>query len=541
MSELAQKFMSLFAGLDRSYGTYQVVSTTEKGKHVGDERSIKTRHGKVTLDLWERHLVGEQSLGIVPIRDDATCVFGAVDVDEYSMDLAQFVSKISAMNLPVVPCRTKSGGVHLYMFASEPIEAKLMRDRLMDIRRALGPPAAQDHQYEIFPAQEQLVSENDSGCWINMPYFDSIGGHREGERYALTLDGGPIPVEEFLSFAEGVKRPRSFFLDPIVKFAESPFHDGPVCLQRIAEEDGWVDGQWQTLMFSAAIYCRRSAGNQWKEKLYQIHSQVSPRPETVEDIESVIQSVSRKPAYRYKCKQEPLVSHCDGSLCRTRPFGVGRDGSHDQGDGGGDGAGGEKQNETFPRLGQLRKLLTDPPVWFWDTVAGRTIQLNTAELQSPRLFQMRCMEVMNNMPIMPNSNTWTTFVNQAMGRVLEIEAPPDASDEGQLWEMLEKFCTGRVQAQSRKEILLGKPWTSEGTTWFRMQDFKKYCDKNRFKSRVLDSNLLGAYFHTRGLKKQSTLLDAKTKKSANIWGVSEFAPTPDMDVPESVGKDDTPF
>ena len=47
--------------------------------------------------------------------------------------------------------------------------------------------------------------------------------------------------------------------------------------------------------------------------------------------------------------------------------------------------------------------------------------------------------------------------------------------------MLESFCTDRAQAQTREELLLGKPWTDEGRTYFRLRDILDYCSRHNFK------------------------------------------------------------
>jgi hypothetical protein len=292
-------------------------------------------------------------------------------------------------------------------------------------------------------------------------------------------------------------------------------------------------------MYATAVYCHKAAPDTWREKLRDMNRALCSPPLSDSEVDGIAGSVAKKKSYKYKCRQEPLSSHCDSKMCRLRSFGVGRDG---QGDGGGTGEGNTgAANESFPRLGQLRMLKTVPPIWFWDTMSGRTIELTTEELQSPRLFQKRCIEAVKLCPTMPNQQTWQTLVNQALSTALDIEAPEDSSDEGQVWEQLEKFCTGKVQAQSAKEILLGKPWTVDAVTWFRLSDFKRHLDQQRFRGDMMKTNNLAAMFHKRGLKKKFITLDAKSKKGANIWGVCSFVEQPEMDVPESITGEDTPF
>ena len=92
------KIWELFAGLDRAYGTYQV---TEKDgeKLAGKGRTLQL---PVTPDIWELHLSGERSLGIIPIRDDNTCQFAAIDIDTYPLDHDELEAKIESLGLPLV-------------------------------------------------------------------------------------------------------------------------------------------------------------------------------------------------------------------------------------------------------------------------------------------------------------------------------------------------------------------------------------------------------------------------------------------------------
>ena len=535
-----ERMKKLFDGLDRVYGRYRVTTVKANGKHVGEGDNVGTRIGKVDLNLWQGHLDGVQGIGIVPIRDDATCVFGAIDVDDYSlgqMGLATIVKKVDGLGLPLVPCRTKSGGCHLYLFSSEPVEAKLFRERLAEMSAALGTAGS-----EIFPKQEAIVSEKDCGSWINMPYFQGL----EGNRYALKLNGDAIPFDEFLDFAEGMRRPRSFFEEQLI-FAADTFSDGPPCLERCMQEGLFNEGSGQRniLMFNAGVYARTKHKDDWEDQLVILNNNVFVPPYNKPETNAVIKSLAGKSKYRYQCKIEPLSSRCDGKLCRARANGVGRNGERAGTDGGGGDPGAVApggENESMPRLGQLRMLKTVPPVWFWDTVSGRTIELTTEQLQSPRLFQARCMECVRLCPTMPDQQTWQKLVNKALAHCMEIDAPEDSSDEGQVWELLEKFCSGKVQAQTKKEVLVGKPWTDKGVTWFRMGDFRKFLDQQRFRGDMTQVHNLAALFHTRGLKKTfMDMSEGKERKGANVWGVESFSERPEMDVPDSITDGDSPF
>ncbi len=204
-------FAALFSGHDRFHGLYDnVIERQDNGKIKGKDNLTVRR--PVTAELYERHLAGLNGLGICPIHADSTATFGAVDLDVYDgLSHADLVNKLARLNLPAVVCRSKSGGAHCYLFASEPIPAALMRARLKEIASALGHDSA-----EIFPVQATITA-GDCGGWINLPYFNGM----LAARYAVGLDG-PMSPEEFVQYAESVRRPLSGFETPLQPSARVP-------------------------------------------------------------------------------------------------------------------------------------------------------------------------------------------------------------------------------------------------------------------------------------------------------------------------------
>jgi hypothetical protein len=121
---------SRFRGLDRAHGHY----TPAKGKKPGSDKldgKAATLQKPLTLALFQQHIAGAYGLGVIPVTDDATCCWGAIDIDRYSgLDFAAVEVQITRLSLPLIPVRSKSGGVHLYLFCSVPIRAELVRAKL---------------------------------------------------------------------------------------------------------------------------------------------------------------------------------------------------------------------------------------------------------------------------------------------------------------------------------------------------------------------------------------------------------------------------
>ena len=81
MKDLVKRFLDIFDGLDRAYGTYQINSKRVDGKQLGDAVTLKK---PVNEALWLGHLTGKTAIGIIPIKDNSCCKFGAIDIDVYA-------------------------------------------------------------------------------------------------------------------------------------------------------------------------------------------------------------------------------------------------------------------------------------------------------------------------------------------------------------------------------------------------------------------------------------------------------------------------
>ena len=180
---MLERFIKIFSGLERAYGVSKVDAQIIDGKKVKSQSFVKRE--KVTPQLWQDHLDGkEPSLGIIPIRDDNKCTWGCIDIDSYAgFDHQKLINKIKLLHLPLIVFRSKSGGAHVFLFATEATDAKIMRDKLFEVRAVLGFANS-----EVFPKQIELRSHEDTGNFLNLPYFNQ----KQTLRYAF-LENGQLP------------------------------------------------------------------------------------------------------------------------------------------------------------------------------------------------------------------------------------------------------------------------------------------------------------------------------------------------------------
>lgn len=455
--------MNRFAGLPRAYGIYQITEEKESGKKVG--KAI-TKREPVTEELWQGHLEGKQGIGIVPVRDDGTCVFGAIDIDSYkNFDVVLLAQKVSQLKIPLAAVRSKSGGCHLYLFANEPVQASLMRTRLGEFAKALGYPTA-----EIFPKQDKIDAErNDVGGWINQCYF-AAGG--TCTRFMVMPDGRGLSAVDFLAHADGLAQDPSFFNQPFkVENRDAYFPEGPPCLQSLVQIQ-MADGNRNNGLLNVAMYLKKAFPDDWKKKVYEYNQLFFEPPLGDAEIDnSIIRSVARK-NYRYTCGREPIQALCNSAVCRTRRYGVGFEErqipKEDK----------EKSDEMaiagMPVFGQLKYMRTEPPRWLLE-VGGHDVQLTTEELVTPRAFQKRVVECALIMMPIPSQAGWQRIVEDLLNHSMEIDVPQgDNTVASDFWELIEKYLTTKAPAQKKEQVAGGAPWTEDGYTWFNISGFKKF-------------------------------------------------------------------
>lgn len=488
---LAEQFLQLFAGLQRSHGIYVVPAGAQgggKGK-LHNTSWARTVQKQVTEQLWEQHLVGTIGLGIVPIRDDATCLFGAVDVDVYPLDLKALAVRVHTLGLPLICCRTKSGGAHLYLFLSEPTPPPLLRAKLREFSNALGFKP----DTEIFPKQERLTSDS-AGSWINMPYQ---AGSRS-TRYALGPDGNALTPEQFIEYAHA----KAITQDQLTSFEittedNDDFEGGPPCLQTLAVK-GF--GNWQNNgLFSIAVFLRKKYGDAWTSHLNEYNQRYLDPPCSEQEVKNVIKSINKKKGYFYKCKDEPICSVCDKKTCKTREFGIG-----------------QLPTSNGLLFGPLTKIETDPPTYVW-AINNTDIKLSVKELTRQNLFHDQIIHQLDIWPIVIQPTAWRKIVEDALANIKTVPVPDDATHEGQFWEHVQAFCTSRAIAKSWDEMLLHKPYTENGITHFCAIDLLQFLHQKKFNS--IDEKIIYIWMLTKGVKHHERVLKGKPTK---YWSIPAF-------------------
>lgn len=446
--QTAERLMALFTGSEVCHGTY---SPPDKSPPVGGKVEIKTTartlREPATLLHWLDHVNGVKPLGIAPLREDGTCLWGCVDIDKYDLVLGNLAAKLDTLGVPMHLGRSKSGGAHVFVFLDRPAPALSLQRWLREVAARLGYA-----QSEVFPKQSALLRERgDLPNWMIMPYFgDTMPVLRSG--------GGEYTLEEFLRAAERGRLPVDMLDLPVAaERSDVDLSDGPPCLQHLAAE-GFGEGSRNNGLMALGVYAKKKWPEEWESRLEELNNQLMSPPLTSEEVLSLKRSLRRRD-YHYKCRDQPLVSHCNSNLCRLRKFGVG-------------------DSDQMPTISSLSMLETEPPIWFVD-VGEERLELSTDELTDYRRFHKVCIErLLKAYPLM-NMNDWNGELSRALTAVIKLEGPPDALKGGAFKEELEEFLTNRQRGKRVEDLLSGRPWedTKTGRHYFRLRDFQTRIER----------------------------------------------------------------
>ena len=447
------KFKSIFEGLKIAYGQYQKGERGENGKQKGKAFIVRKQ---ITDDLWKNHIEGKgAALGIIPITESNTCKWGCIDIDEYNLNHHDLISRIRNLKLPLVVCRSKSGGAHVFLFTKDFVPAIRMQKTLKKMAKSLGHEGC-----EIFPKQtEILVERGDTGNFLNLPYYNGTSGLR----YALDDNGKAASLESFYSMYDKYVQDKLEEIKVEETKVLDAFPDGPPCLNKLAIQ-GFGEGARNNALFNIAVYYKQAKPDSWQDELVKANQNYVNPPLSNGEVQQLIKSVSRKGYDKYRCKDAPINAVCQSGLCRTKRFGVGY---------------GE---EEMPVLGSLTKYTSKPPQWFLNVNEDR-IELKSEQLYSAPLFALACLDQANLVIPVPKPKDWKQYyLKPLLQSIQEVEPLQSLDPVNEIMDLLQDWTTNRQNARTLDDIFNKLPYTDDKReyTYFRMDDFFNFCKKNNW-------------------------------------------------------------
>lgn len=447
-----KRFANLFQGLKRAHGVFEITGKDEtKNKITGRAKTVAQ---EPKLANFKLHLAGDRGIGIVPINEDNQCYFGAIDIDIYEgLGIEKLHATIRDFNLPLIPCTTKSGGIHLYVFFSEPISAKIVYDKLSEWSILLGYPGV-----EIFPKQIMLASENDTGNWLNMPYFDG----NKTNRYALSTKNTRLSLEEFLDLAEE-KRLTLEDLNNIKIPQNKEFEGAPPCLKVLISR-GIPSGSRNKGLFALGTFYKLKYADNFADYVDKANQKYFQPPLPSQEVTDIVRSL-RKKDYFFSCKDSLLADICNKRICVQEKYGITQDNA-----------------ALDVAIDSLTKVSTDPPSWYI-SVNGKRLECDTTkDLLSQAAFQIKCVDSLHIFPRNIRAPVWRQMMCDLLTNVETIDAPEDANEGGMIDDFMSSFIEERHMKNSNREsdLLLGRPYIKDGKVYFRSSDVIKYLKRQGF-------------------------------------------------------------
>lgn len=430
----AKRFILLFKGKSNTY----VKNLLPKEKPAKGEKiktTITNEKGKVDDTLIMRHLSGEFGVGICPVNTEGKCYLGVIDIDYYKGRIRKVLDFIRDYQLPLLPFRSKSGGLHVYLFLSKAVSAKKMRETLEAIVKSFSLDKLYGKEkVEIFPKQDK-VTEDGFGSSITLPYFNADNPYT----YLLDFDGNEVSFDEALNYIQKHMTTVEAVQEALEKL---PYNDAPPCVQGILLSGlvGEEDTGRNNFLFSFALYASKKYGLEgFAEYVKELNSSfASPLEESA--VESIIASIKSK-EYSYRCKDIPCNGFCDKTLCRKREFGLGRDKGH----------------FSDIEYGQLLRYKTAEPYYVWQLrLQGsegdfkNIIFRDEGELLDQKNFAKVCVRFLNFAPRQVQTNDWFGTLNKYLSAVkdVEVKAESDTSALSMIKQMFIRYLSNK---QARRD------------------------------------------------------------------------------------------
>jgi hypothetical protein len=459
------RFINLFDGYKSAYGTLSDLKEDEHGKINGRNTLYKK---KLTSENYLKHLQGKVGLRLIPLKENNKVRYAAIDIDknqDYAIrdDLQSLEKKIKKLGLPLIPCSSKSGTFHLYCFAKEDVDAKIMLSKMNEWAGLLGYGTA-----EKFPKQISRLNESDTGTPLNLPYFDA----ENTDRYAYNK-GKKITLEEFIEYAEVSSVTQKELISFKYEELDENYSDAPPCIQMMAST-GIKEGSRNNGLYAFAVYYKKKFPEDFENKIMEANYNVISPSLPYAEASSIIKSVNKKDFF-YKCNEAPCASFCNKSECHKRKYGIG--------------------NADYSADSVVIDNITkhesgDEAIWIVECL-GKRVSMTSEELYNPKTAAMKIWTKTNKIMKPVKTETWISILNNLMKTLVTKEDPEEISEIGQFKQLFIDYFEDNFHGGLPKEkisIFSRKVYHDEQnqTIYFKIDKFCEYLSNKKFNKKMQD-------------------------------------------------------
>ncbi len=488
-----EEFITYFTGLKRNYGFCNI----DNGYKDPESGKIKFKPGDygwssspVLKQDYQDHLEGKKSIGIQPCDDDGMASFGAIDIDpDYkNFNASKYLKIIEENDLPVVPIKSKSGGLHVYVFTKTKIQASEIREFLETLLFSFGLPA----NTEIFPKQTKLGENADgkpiNGNFINLPYFN------KKERIALMPNGEEIKYEDFINIIglnlqtkEQLKKIAGDLVKKELTGGPAEFLDGPPCLQAITKELGEgekLPDERDRFLFNYMVFAKKKYKDNWEKKVLEAGRNYILYDDDWGDAK-VLAKIKGwlKDTAGHTCNLDPIAKKCSKIECIKRPFGVA-----------------SQLSESWPMLSGLTKIDYKPEPEFYINVSrpnGKVATIhakNVKQIIEQRELKALIAAQIEVVPPPIKSKDFNGILKDLWSNMDVLKPASGTTPREILFELTKEYLNG-VQATSHNSFMTGAVLEEEGYVYFKFQPYFDDLKRNEWKKdEQRTSHMLETYF-----------------------------------------------
>lgn len=468
-------FIKYFTGLKRNYG-FCNINNGYKDPQTGKLKFNSGDYGwsgkSITDEDYQQHLDGKKSIGIQPCDDNGFARFGAIDIDPKiykDLDIKFYLDVIAEKELPLIPIKSKSNGLHLYVFTKDFVKAKQIKDFLEQVLFLFKLPITT----EIFPKQTKLGTNTDdqkiNGNFINLPYFN------KNERVALDPSGAEMSLELFLNCIEINKQtPEQLkeISDNIIKNeltgGAEEFKDGPPCLEILSKEK--MDDGRDRFLYNYMVFAKKKYPDNWKNKVLEAGRNYFVFDSTWTDdyISKKIKNWE-KDTKGHTCHDPLLAPVCIKSECIKRNFGILSD-----------------KKISWPRLSNLIKVDFKPdPEYYFDVEKddGNTVSVhakNKNEIKDQQELRGLIMAQADELPPPIKPMDFYEIIKSLLTTQDTVQPAPGTTPI----EILKKLLTGYIhstQATNYNSFRSGNVLKDDNYAYFIYDDFYNDLKDNEWK------------------------------------------------------------
>ena len=196
---MQKELLQLFEGDSSQFIEVSLTGETdERGKR---KASYLTIHEPVTEQLWEKHIKGETLIGVRPENGDKL-KWSVIDIDpanykDYSQK--KYVDIIRDFELPLIPVKSKSGGLHLFIFFTDWADKNKVKNKLLEINKEYF------LSKEVFPMNKA----------VGMPYHKADAA----VEYAFDDNNTPLMLGGFIELVKAKAiNPEDFYKYKVTEY-----------------------------------------------------------------------------------------------------------------------------------------------------------------------------------------------------------------------------------------------------------------------------------------------------------------------------------